>query len=162
MASKAKVTETFNLENMLSLVGAVFSFTLTAGINVIISGHLLGYVFGLKEDEENHFTIRIPPVFKLKATGQKVIAGFIGFAISLLIVMFLLNDLPKHLFIDQYKVTDNSWIALQTMAALVSVPICLILAFIRYVLESRKPPMPPLNNSDNDIVKSLTDKKDNK
>lgn len=160
MATKVEKIQHTPEVDIISVLTLILSVTVTAAINIIVSGHLLGYAFSLAEDDNNHFTINIPFVIYIKLKGKKVIAGFVGFAISLLIVILFFSDMPRQIFIDKYAVTCDSWSALQAMAALISVPICLVIALIRYIYETRKYVNCSAGNKDSQIVRSLTEKRE--
>ena len=72
-------------DQTLSALGLLFSVLMLAGINIAISGHLLGFVFNLETSGKEHFTLRIPFVLHLKIKGKQVAAGFAAFSLSLLV-----------------------------------------------------------------------------
>ena len=61
------------LDQIVDALGLLFSVSMLAGINIAISGHLLGFVFNLEAGGKDHFTLRIPFVLHLKKGVKSLI-----------------------------------------------------------------------------------------
>lgn len=121
-------------KDILELLGIVFSTVFISGMNIILSGHLLGYVFNLNDHGGNRFTLKVPYILELKIRGDRVIAGFAAFSMSLMLVGFFLTDTAKTIFIDNLKATDNSWTACQALATSISLTVCLLSGGIKFFI----------------------------
>jgi hypothetical protein len=116
---------------ILDLLALVFSTIVISGINIAISGHILGYVLNLDTSGDNHFTIPLPPVLRLEVKGSRVVAGFCAFSLSLLLVGVFLPGLSREVFIERLQATDSRWTAAQSLAAILSVALCVIAGSIK-------------------------------
>lgn len=149
-------------EHITNALGTVFSILLIAGINIIVSGHLLGFVFDLDEKGDGHFKLPVPPVMNFGVYGNRVIAGFAAFALSFLCVIVFFIDFSIEVFITKLDATLNPLVAAQSLAALISVAVCVFLALIRYLFlnvtiityESEREKRP----SDEEIIDDLINK----
>jgi hypothetical protein len=119
-------------KDILELLGIVFSTVFISGMNIVLSGHLLGYVFSLDDRGSNRFTLKVPYILELKIKGDRVIAGFAAFSISLLFVGFFLSDIANTIFMDNLKATENAWTACQALATSISLSVCLISGGIKF------------------------------
>ena len=117
--------------HLVDSLSILLSTVVISGINIAISGQLLGYVLGLNSDASDHFTLRIPYLFRLQAQGRQVAAGFASFSLSLLLVGLELPAVARRVFIDSLQATDKQWIACQGLAAIISVGVCLGLGAMR-------------------------------
>src|SRR5579872_6690628 len=108
------------VDNITMLLSSV----ILAAINIAVSAHLLTYVLPIDVGGEDFFTIHLPPTFHLSIKGKQVVAGFCSFAISLLIVSTTLARYSQTVFIQNTEATQSKWIAVQLMAALLSVTAC--------------------------------------
>jgi hypothetical protein len=142
-------------ESILAALGLVFSIVFLSGINIIISGHLLGYALKLtSEDREataakkgkpagqhqgNVFTLSIPinvgVKLSLTVRGPQALAGFAAFGISLGIVGFFLSRQADIVFIHNLAATDNHFVACQALATLFSVVLCVVSGGLRLVAD---------------------------
>ena len=121
-------------EQVIKVLGLVFSSVVISGINIAISGHILGYVFNFAEEGENHFTLPLPPVLRVRISGNSVFAGFASFTLSLLLVGCLMSEMAVQIFIHQLDATSSKWVACQSLAAGISVILCLVLGGIRWFI----------------------------
>ena len=96
-----------NYKNLISQAASgleiVLSTLVISGINIAISGHILGYVLNLDESGDNYFLLPFPPILKLRINGNKVFAGFASFTLSLLIVGCFLPSIAKLIFIENLQ-----------------------------------------------------------
>ncbi len=116
-----------------TLIGFQFLFTtiVISGINILVSGHILGFVLGLGIDGNNHFTIKIPLLLHMQVRGDRVVAGFAAFAVSLLVVGIYMPTVAKLVFIENLQATNEQWTACQGLAAIMGVVGCILLAFVK-------------------------------
>jgi hypothetical protein len=118
-------------ERLISLMGVVFSTVVLSGINIAVSGQLLGYLFNLGKDGSDHFTMKIPSMLEIKLRGAQVAAGFAAFTVSLLLVGIFLSTAAHRIFVVQLGATENRWIASQALATSLSVTVCLLLGGVK-------------------------------
>lgn len=126
------------VQNTLGAI--ILSTVVISGINIIVSGHLLGYTFGLlKEDLDDHknswFRIWFPWVLHLGISGHCVYAGFASVAVFILFVGTCMSSTACTVFITNLGATDNKWVACQSLAASLSVLSCLIFASFRRIYD---------------------------
>lgn len=114
-------------------LGLIFSTIFISGINIILSGHLLGYLLNLEDRSENSFRLRLPWMLDIKIQGDKVIAGFAAFSISLLLVGFKLSTIATTIFITNLEATDSQWTACQALATSISLTFCIIVGGIKFL-----------------------------
>ena len=139
------------MKKLISGLETLFSLLVISGINIVISGHLLGFVFDLDEDKPYYFNIPIPKIFQIGVKGREVIAGFAAFTISLLFVGVFLSDTAREIFIERMEATDSQWTACQSLATGLSVLLCLLLTMIRVVhsqimiYHDKRPKVPSLD-----------------
>lgn len=150
------------VDGVKSTYATILSITIVVILSIIVSGHLLGYVLGLKNNANDnvHITIPIPYIINFKAIGKYAIAGTASFLLMLLFVLLLMLDCARDIFIDKLAITDSLWVASETLASLVSVAACIGLAAIRLIVDS-------INNirgnksssgsSDDEIIRTLTE-----
>lgn len=138
------------LEQITGSLSLLFSVLMLTGINIAISGHLLGFVFNLETSGRDHFTLRIPFILHLKITGRQVAAGFAAFSLPLLVVGLFLHKAANEIFVMSMQATDKQWLACLALAACVSIITCLFLGAIRMIWlmfdlwrENRKKPPGP-------------------
>jgi hypothetical protein len=142
-------------ESILATLGLVFSIVFLSAINIIISGHLLGYALKLtSEDREataakkgktagqnqgNVFTLGIPinvgVKLSLTVRGPQALAGFAAFGISLGIIGFFLSRQADTVFVHNLGATENHFVACQALATLFSVVICVVSGGLRLVAD---------------------------
>lgn len=155
------------IDQLLEIINTILSTAFISGINIIVSGHILGYVFNLKGSKENHFTLQVPFVLKLGIVGNRAFAGFAAFTLSLLLVACCLSDFACKLFIVNLCATDNRWTATQALATSISVVVCLSILIGRAIwtcisiwqAKNRRPMDTP---SPEERAKSLTESKTDK
>jgi hypothetical protein len=144
LTEAVRSTDAPSAQYVLETLGVVFSTVVISGINIIISGHLLGYVLNFGEGgspsshdvtpgKNNIFQIWFPWLLRLGITGNHVIAGFASFTISLLVVGIFLPRQARQIFIDNLQATDSQWIACQSLAAGLAVFVCVLLSGCRLI-----------------------------
>lgn len=138
------------------IVGCIFSWGVIACINIGISGYLWGEILSLNKDGDDYFKVLIPRMFKLKITGQQVIAGFAAFTISLLFVGLFLHKIASNIFIDNLEITKNKTIACHLLATSSSVIFCILILCSKVVVNYFIIKKNYTRNSDTFIVKLLT------
>lgn len=121
---------------VIGLLGTILSTIFLSGVNIILSGHILGSAFNLKTTGSNFFTLNIPNFLYLEVKGDRAIAGFAAFAVSLIFVGIVLSDLAELLFIKNMRATDDKWTAVQSLAASLSVICCLIIGAFKSMVNS--------------------------
>ena len=121
------------ISQVVDVLKIVLSTLVISGINIAISGHILGYVFNLDESGDNYFNLPLRPVLKLRIIGNRVFAGFAAFTISLLIVGFFMPSTAQLIFIERLQATESVWLANQSLAAGISVIGCLVLGAFRMI-----------------------------
>ena len=119
-----------DLAGVLVILETVLSTLFISGINIIISGHILGYAFGLSTSGKDHFTLYLPPVIRLKVSGKRTFAGFAAFTISLLMVGIFLSEYANQIFIVNLGATESRWTAAQSLAATLSLIFCLLISAV--------------------------------
>jgi hypothetical protein len=119
-------------EKYLEYLAIIFSTIFISGINIILSGHLLGYVLNLNYESTNSFRLKIPWMLDIKIKGDRVFAGFAAFSISLLIVGIWFTDFANSVFINNLRATDSNWTACQALATSFSLSICLIVGGLKF------------------------------
>jgi len=119
--------------NLVEILSPILSTVFISGINIIISGHILGYVFDFSQSGKNHFTLRVPLILRLGIRGNRAFAGFAAFTISMLIVGIFLPKQANQIFIQNMGATNSQWTAIQSLAASISVVSCLILCALRSI-----------------------------
>lgn len=124
--------------NIADVLSTVLSTVFISGINIIVSGHILGHIFAFRQTGKNYFTLQVPLMLRLGIRGNRAIAGFAAFTVSLLIVGIFLPDVANRLFIQNMGATDSQWTAIQSLAAAISVVFCLILGALRAIWVSIK------------------------
>jgi hypothetical protein len=125
-------------DKIIELIQIILSAVVICGVNIIVSGHLLGIVLPFKESNENYIRIPLPPVLDIRINGQGAIAGFACFAISLLAVSLFWLDSAKMIFIERMNATDKPLLACELLSTLISVLICVFLSgFIWSILQLR-------------------------
>ncbi len=127
-------------EKITEVVAAILSTAFLSGINIVVSGHLLGYALSISGEEEatndgNVFWLRIPYIFSIRVRGALVVAGFTAYSVSLALTGTILPKYAKLIFIDNLNATTSQWNACQGLAALVSVVFCLMLAAFRLLFD---------------------------
>jgi len=122
-------------DKLSKFFGAIFSTVIISGINVVVSGHLLGYILDLeeKDGDNNYFGVSIPPFIKAKAKGARAIAGLAAFGVSIVIVGLFLSNQARDIFIVNMAATKSQWTACQALATSISLTFCIILAFVKVV-----------------------------
>jgi hypothetical protein len=123
--------EQFPYMDILALLKILFNASFLCAINIVISGHLLGYVFNLSNQGRDFFRVRIPWLHDMGITGRRVIAGFTALTISIFVVGFFFHKLAKEMFINNMGATDDKWLACLYFSTGFSVTICLLLSSIR-------------------------------
>ncbi len=147
-------------DKLIKFFGAVFSTVIISGINVVVSGHLLGYILNLeeKDGDKNYFGVSIPPFIKARAKGTRAIAGLAAFGVSIVIVGLFLSNQARDIFIVNMAATKSQWTACQALATSISLTFCILLAFIKVtwlkvwlVVNARdeKRPDPPRKRAEN-------------
>jgi hypothetical protein len=125
------------VQKIIDVLSLLLSTIFLSGINIAISGHLLGYVFGLNQDGEDDFTLRIPFMFTIRVKGACVVAGFTAYSLSLAIIGFEFSAAAKRVFIENLSATTSPWNACQGLAAILSVFLCLVCAGVRMIIDFR-------------------------
>jgi hypothetical protein len=143
---------------ILEGLGIVLSIAFLSAINIIISGHLLGFALKLPSDQKdntntkkgknvdqksgNQFGIGVPynlgVTLYLAVRGPNALAGFTAFAISLGVVGLFLFQLADTVFIHNLGATDNRFVACEALAAVLSVVICVICGGARLLVDQYK------------------------
>jgi len=125
------------------LIAIVLSTVVISGINIIISGHIIGQVFNLSSKGNYYFSIRIPLMIHLGVTGDRALAGFAAFTLSLVITGFFFHQMAVELIINNMSATQDKWIAIQCFAAALSLIVCLFIMLVKiigsYVILTRLP-----------------------
>lgn len=147
-----------DINKILEYLGIIFSTVFISGINIALSGHLLGYILNLKGSEENKFIMKVPGVLQIKIQGDRVIAGFAAFSVSLIIVGFGFTETAKNVFITNLTATDSVWNACQGLAASISLSFCLVVGAIKFAFISIKMACNTPSDNLNDRVQNLIKK----
>jgi hypothetical protein len=113
---------------LVDLLVVVLSAVVISGINIIVSGHILGSILSLRPEGEYYIRIPLPPVLDMRIRGSSVVAGFSAFAISLLAVAAFWIDAAKSMFIAHMQATEKPLTACELLATLVSVLGCVLIA----------------------------------
>ena len=124
---------TIIVANIIDKLSTIFSTVSISGINIIISGHILGYLFSFNNSGKNHFTLLVPPILHLGVRGVRTFAGFAAFTISMLVVGYFLPEQATKIVIENMHAPCNQWTATQLLAASLSVVSCLILCAVRSI-----------------------------
>ena len=144
---------------IVDIISTILSTVVISGINIIISGHLLGSILRLSTDGKIFFSIRVPLVIHLDVRGKQALAGFAAFTISLFVTGVFFDQLAVEIVIDNMSATQSKWIAVQSFAAALSLAVCLFIGFVRlvgsYIFLARSPPEKP-KQSPEERVKQLT------
>ena len=119
--------------NVVEILSTILSTVFISGINIIISGQILGHVFAFSQSGKNHFTLHVPLMLRLGIRGNRAFAGFAAFTISMLIVGIFLPKQANQIFIQNMGATESQWTAIQSLAASISVISCLILCALRSI-----------------------------
>jgi hypothetical protein len=142
--------------NIPDRLGVLFSTVFISGINIALSGHLLGYILNLDERGANMFTLKIPFMLTIKIKGNKVIAGFAAFSISLMIVGFWFSDTAALVFMDRLKATESNWTACQALATSISLTFCLVIGGIKFFIQLIRVVLKTPKDDLNQRAKNLT------
>ena len=136
--------------NVGAVLGILLSTVFLSGLNIIASGHLFAYVFGLDRTGMNRFRITVPFLFYMEIKGDAVVAGIIAFSVSVFLVAWKLSDTATAVFITNADATDETWIAVQMLSTTLSVTVAVVLAgcrsiyeVVRLVSAAKKPPDDP-------------------
>jgi len=116
---------------LVDALALVLSSLFITAINICVSGQLLGYLFSLGQDGDEHMTIVLPVVFKFSARGSRLLAGFCSFIVWLLLVAVFFRAWSKQVFIDDLQATASPWTAAEILATLFSVTAAVILVAVK-------------------------------
>ena len=128
------VADPISLAFVQSIIAALLSWLVLAGISIIISGKLISLrlPIGIRDDSNFHIPLVI---FTIRAKGEEVTSGFLSFILSLISCIFLGGRGAYNLFKDQAGVDIGQWNSLCVMASflslLVATLICIVVPFLR-------------------------------
>lgn len=126
--------DTISLDFVQSVIAALLSWLVLAGISIIISGKLISLrlPIGIRDDSNFHIPLVI---FTIRAKGEEVTSGFLSFILSLVSCIFLGGKGAYSLFKDQAGVDIGQWNSLCVMASFLSLfvatLICIFVPFMR-------------------------------
>ena len=128
-------TDRLSLEQLRGLLDTFFFLPFLCLLNIIVSGHLLGYVFKLPPSGEGVVTVRLPFFVNFPVRGKRAVAGLASFAVTLAIVALWLSEPAYDMFVENTAITTSQATASTGLAATLSVAACLVLLFFRGVGE---------------------------
>lgn len=102
-------------------IKTIFSWVILMPISVIISGKLLSQPFRLTVGPDEFFTVPIPKILFIRATGSEVIFGFTGFIITLLLLGLLAGPSAYVTFRSRFGLDPGQFNSLCILSSFITV-----------------------------------------
>jgi hypothetical protein len=108
---------------LLDALRLVFSSLVLMAVSVILGGKLLAanLLLPIGDADDDFFDIRVPYLFRLKATKSQVILGFTAFVITLALVGFGGGKPLYESFKENFGIDPGQWLAICTISAFFTV-----------------------------------------
>lgn len=121
------------VEQVLKWLGFVFSILSTIAINVIVTGRILAYVFGLTKEGGDYFKIQLPYLIRIGVTGDGVVAGFAAMIVLVSTIGGAFPSIAKTVVIENLQATSVVWEAHLWFGTANGVILSIILAAIKSI-----------------------------
>jgi hypothetical protein len=110
-----------NVDWLIDIFKAIFSWAILMPIAVIISGQFLSQPFKLPVDSNQSFGVPIPKILNLKAIGGEAVLGFASFIITLLATALIGGKGAYLMFVNRFGVDPGHFNSLCVLSSFLTV-----------------------------------------